>query len=137
MTIWFEDFERTTTLLASSTTLVNGTAPAVYFSRSNWNKQFAPRWVTNEAPQRAGDYKNYAGKSDATFPIKMYLYGPNRNTNLGIIEDNLSTPLYFNCDDINSRYTGYYVIIGCVPNRIEKVDLIEVDITMQEWNNAS
>lgn len=135
MTIWFEDYERTTTLLASSTTKVNNMAPAVFFSRNAWNKQFVPRWITNESPQRAGDFKNYAGKSDATFPIRIYLYGSNRNTNLAVLEDNQGEPVYFNCDDINSRYSGYYSIIGLVPDRNEDMQLITVDITLSEYNN--
>jgi hypothetical protein len=135
MVIYFDNYERTTTLISSSTTLVNGTAPAVYFSRDMWNKQFVPRWITNEAPQRAGDFKNYAGKSDATFPIRVYLYGPNRNTNLAVFENNLSEKIYLNCNDINSSYSGNYVIIGCVPDRNEKAQLITVDLTLSEYNN--
>ena len=135
MAITIKDITQTTTFIQSTGTIQSGEAmPRVIFSREGWKFLPKPRWLTNQSPQREGNFKHYNGSGDMIGEVTIYLYGPNRNTDLQTLRD-IKEPIHLNADDIDTNITGNYTFEIRDYERNEAARIITVQTLFEEYNN--
>lgn len=139
MTLKIQNLAKDTTYLESTSAIEAGESiPRVIFTNDNFSKTPRPRWITNVASQREGNFKHYSGRDDAEVTLTLFLSGATRYENFKTLQD-LKEPIYFDAEDIKDSsyaiYSGNYIILFSKPKDNVDLGTMEVPLRLIAYNN--
>jgi len=136
MTITIRETNVTGSIIFQTTASVDGRPPTIYFRNDSFQKTPDPKWVTQFAPEREGDFKFYNGSGDTGMSVVVCLWGDSRNANLAQILTMGTKVFYLTDGDVDSNNDGQYVVTTKPQVRYKpEIDKIEITMNWESYNN--
>jgi len=137
MAITIQNYAKTSNILQSTGTIEAGEGvPRVVFSRKGWNLYNKDRWNVASSFQRDTDFQNYTGSAGKSGPIVIYLAGATRKTNLENFQTAIKSPVYLDCDDVDTNLSDYYKMVINSLDKNEDAGIYTIDVECQQYNNG-